>query len=87
MNAVAKVAKAVIVGASALTLAATAASAAIVCNDEGECWHVKGGADFRPELRLHVHPDTWRWSKSDHFRWREHAGHGYWRGGNWVDIK
>jgi hypothetical protein len=33
--------KAILVGASALALSASAASAAIVCNDDGECWHTK----------------------------------------------
>jgi len=23
---------------------------------------------------------------SEHYKWREHAGHGYWRGRPWVDI-
>jgi len=32
--------KALFIGATALTLTATAASAAVVCNDDGDCWHV-----------------------------------------------
>ena len=79
--------KTLLVGASALTLVATSASAEIVCNDEGDCWHVRGKADYKPELRLHTHPDNWRWSGSERYRWREHKGHGYWRGGAWFDIK
>ena len=38
--------KTLLVGASALTLVATSASAEIVCNDEGDCWHVRGKADY-----------------------------------------
>ena len=38
----------------AMALAATSASAAIVCNDDGDCWHVKGEARYKPELRLHI---------------------------------
>lgn len=83
MNGLTKV---ILVGASALALSATAASAAIVCNDDGECWHAKR-SDFKPELRLHVHPDNWRWGGKEHYRWREHEGHGYWRGGSWVEIR
>jgi hypothetical protein len=78
--------KAIVAGASALALTATAASAAIVCNDEGECWHAKR-SDFKPEHRLHVYPDNWKWGSKEHYRWREHEGHGYWRGGSWVEIK
>jgi hypothetical protein len=70
-----------------LTLTATAASAAVVCNDEGECWHVRGNPAYGPELKLNIHPDSWKWGGSEHYKWREHAGHGYWRGGAWVDIK
>ena len=34
--------KAFLIGAGALALTASAASAAIVCNDEGDCWRVRG---------------------------------------------
>ena len=78
--------KAVVVAAGALAFAASAASAAVVCNDEGECWHAKR-SDFKSEFKLQVHPDNWKWGASEHFKWREHEGHGYWRGGKWVDIR
>lgn len=74
-------------GASALALTATTASAEIICNDDGDCWHVREHVEYRPEFRLHVHPDSWNWAEHDHFRWREHAGRGYWRDGVWVDIR
>lgn len=75
--------KAALVGASALALTATTASAAIVCNGDGDCWHVKKKYDYRPELQLRVHPDDWKWREFDasRYHWREHEGHGYWRGG------
>jgi len=79
--------KAILASAGALALSATAASAAIVCNDEGDCWHVRGNPEFKPELKLHIHPDSWKWAKSEHYKWHEHEGHGYWRGGTWVEIK
>jgi hypothetical protein len=74
--------------ASALALGATSASAAIVCNNDGDCWHVKNHYDYKPELHLRVHPDNWKWRESDasHYRWHEHNGHGFWRGGVWVDL-
>ena len=80
--------KAFLVGASALALTATSASAAIVCNGEGDCWHVKAKSDYRPELKLNVHPDNWKWAEAEgkNHRWREHEGHGYWRSGVWVDL-
>jgi hypothetical protein len=80
--------KLIIAGAGALTLTAGAASAAVVCNDEGDCWRVRGRPDYRPEFRLRVHPDNWRWGRGEHFRWREPgANHGYWRRGVWVEIR
>lgn len=72
--------------ACALALTATAASADIVCNREGDCWHVKGRLDYRPEFGLTVHPDSWKWGEHDKFRWREHEGRGYWRNGAWVKF-
>jgi hypothetical protein len=78
--------KAVLVAAGALTLAATSASAAVVCNDEGDCWHVKGEAKYKPEFKLNIHPDNWKFADKDHHKWREHEGHGYWRSGVWIGI-
>jgi hypothetical protein len=84
MNAFTRI---ILIGASALALSAVSASAAIVCNDDGDCWHVSGRPDYPSDLKLHIYGDDWKWSKDDHYRWREHKGHGYWRQGVWVDIK
>ena len=79
--------KTIIGCAAALTLSATAASAAIVCNDEGDCWRVKGHALYKPELRLHVYDDSWKWKEGERYHWREAGhGHGYWRSGVWIGI-
>ncbi len=83
MNAISK---ALILSASALAFAATGASAAVVCNNEGDCWHVKGEAKYKPEFKLHVHPDNWKFAEKENYRWREHEGHGYWRSGIWINI-
>jgi len=80
-------ATAIFVSAAALALAATSASAEIACNDEGECWHIKGKADYKPEHGVHVHPDDWKWGEKEHLKWREHEGHGYWHGGTWIEIR
>jgi hypothetical protein len=84
MNTISKIA---IAAAGALALTAGAASAEIVCNDEGDCWHVRHRVEYRPEFRLHVHPNNWRWGDRDHYRWREHEGRGYWRNGIWLDVR
>ena len=58
----------------------------MVCNNEGDCWHIKGEAKYKPEFKLHVHPDNWKFAEKDNYRWPEHEGHGYWRSGIWINI-
>jgi hypothetical protein len=72
------------VGVTALAMSTIGASAAIVCNNAGECWHVKGRYAYRPEWGLVVHDNGWRWGPNDRFVWREHTGRGYWRNGIWI---
>jgi hypothetical protein len=89
------VTKALMLGVSATTLCvttatltATSASAAIVCNDDGECWRVRGQPRYEPSLRLRIMPDSWRWREGERYRWREPGrGHGYWHGGSWIEIR
>lgn len=73
-------------GMTILGFAASTASAAIVCNRAGECWHVRGRFAPRAEWGLVVHPNHWRWGPREHFVWREHRGRGYWRNGVWVTF-
>jgi hypothetical protein len=73
-------------GASALALTSAGASARIVCNQDGDCWHVHAEYNYLPEFGLTVHPDNWRWRDGEHFAWREHEGRGYWRGGQWRQF-
>ena len=73
--------------ACALILGASAASAEIVCNHEGGCWHVKDHGWIKPEHGLIVHPDSWKWAEHEHYRWREHEGRGYWQGDRWVEVR
>jgi hypothetical protein len=72
------------IAASGLALAATPASAYIVCNAENICWHVHGRYEYRPQYGVVVHDDDWRWGPGDHYVWREHHGRGYWRNGVWI---
>ena len=66
--------------------AASTASAAIVCNAAGECWHVKRALAYPAEAGIVVHPNGWRWRAREHFVFREHTGRGYWRNGVWVSF-
>jgi hypothetical protein len=79
--------KTALVSLVAIIVSSGAASAAVVCNEEGDCWRVKGRAEYKPELRLRVYDDDWKWKDGEKYRWRE-AGrdHGYWRGGVWIGI-
>jgi hypothetical protein len=74
--------------AVALAVSATSASAAVVCNDEGDCWRVKERRDYDPGLKLRIYDDNWKWKEGEHYRWRD-AGHGdgYYRGGVWIGIR
>ncbi|MGO9866173.1 MAG: hypothetical protein ACLPJY_00600 [Rhodomicrobium sp.] len=69
-----------------MALTATAASAEIVCNREGDCWHVKTHHPYQNEWGIVVHPDNWKWEGHEKYRWREHEGRGYWRNGVWVQF-
>jgi len=86
MKTLSKVAFAAVMGASPLALTATDASARIVCNAEGECWHVRNDYVYRPELGLVIHEDGWAWGPTEHYRWHEHHGRGYWSHGVWVHF-
>ena len=55
-----------IVGVFAL---ATTASAAIVCDADGDCWRVKEKYDYRPDWGLTLYDDDWKW-EGDKYRWR-----------------
>jgi hypothetical protein len=86
MNKFGKLAVAAVMGASAVALTATSASAYIACNSNGTCWHVHSHYMYHPEYGVVVHPDNWRWGAGDRYTWREHRGRGYWRSGVWVTF-
>jgi hypothetical protein len=85
MKSYAKLAAAAVFGLGAVALTATSASAAIACNGEGECWHVRGhNYMYHPEWGVVIHPDGWAWGTNEHYVWREHRGRGYWHNGAWI---
>ena len=64
------------------------ASARVVCNAEGDCWHTDSAYHY-PGKGYVYHPDEWyfhqSWDANHH--WRDyHNGRGYWRGGVWVTF-
>ena len=92
MNAISKTlliaAGALTVSAGALTFSPDRASAAVVCNSDGDCWRVRGKPRYGPDLGLRIYGDDWRWGRGDKYRWRDHGrGHGYYRDGAWITIR
>lgn len=74
-------------GAGVSAITASEASAAIVCNRDGDCWKVRGKPRYKPEFGLRIYGDDWRWRRGDNYRWRkEGRGHGYYRNGVWISI-
>ncbi len=84
MKKFAVAAAAIAMSAATLALTTTSASAAIACNREGECWHVRNHYAYKPEFGVVIHEDGWRWGVNERYRWREHPGRGYWRNGIWI---
>lgn len=77
-------------GAGALAISAGSASAYIVCNHSGDCWHTEARAPY-PGVTYGYHPDDWyfhhQWDHDDRYRYRPyHEGRGYYRGGVWVTL-
>jgi len=65
----------------------TAASAAVVCNGEGDCWRVNKRHDYPAGANLQIYGDDWTWGEGDNYRWREPgAGRGFYRGGVWIGF-
>lgn len=83
------VAKALVIASGVLVLGATTASAAVVCNKDGDCWRTKKRYGYKPEFGLTIHSDSWKWRDRDRakYRWREgREGRGYWRNGVWITF-
>ena len=76
-----------LMGAAALAITAGSASAAVVCNDEGDCWRERGRPAYGPGVQLRIYDDNWK-GDGVKVRWREPGrGHGYYRNGAWVEIR
>lgn len=80
---------AALMGAGALMMTAGTASARIICNPDGDCWHTDAPLPNVPGIRFRAYPDDWyfhqTWGPDRH--WHDyHEGRGYWRGGVWVTF-
>jgi len=86
MKTIMKLAAAALLSAATVAVTTYSASASVVCNREGECWHVRNGYNYHPEFGVVVHPDGWAWGANEHYRWHEHHGRGYWHNGLWIKF-
>ena len=81
---------AVLMGTGALIATAGTASARLVCNGEGDCWHTDAPPPRVPGVRLEVHPDDWyfhqKWDGGDRHYRDHHEGRGYYKGGVWITL-
>jgi hypothetical protein len=69
-----------------MALISTSASAAVVCNQDGDCWHTQTDYNYQPAFNLTVHENDWKWKEGDKHAWREHEGKGYWKGHDWKKF-
>jgi len=77
-----------ILGITGVAVFTGSASAYVVCNGEGDCWHTESRYRY-PGAGYTFHPDDWyfhqSWGTDRH--WHDyHPGRGYWRGGVWVTF-
>jgi hypothetical protein len=78
-----------LMGTAVLVATAGTASARMVCNSMGECWHTDEHPRYPAELGIQVHPDDWyfhqTWNGDRHYR-DFHEGRGYYRNGLWITL-
>ena len=71
-----------VLGMVALT---TSSTAAVVCNDEGDCWRTADRLDYPPNVGISIYDDDY--DIGPKHRWREAGkGRGYYRGGVWIGF-
>jgi hypothetical protein len=76
-----------LMGAGVLAASAPA-SARLVCNRDGDCWHTER-VPVVPGIRFESHPDDWYFHQhwDDHRHYRDyHEGRGYYRNGIWITL-
>ena len=78
-----------LLGLAGLFAMTAGASAAVVCNDDGDCWKVKDKHTYPSGVNVRVYDDNWKWAEADRgkYRWRDPgAGRGFYRGGVWIGF-
>jgi hypothetical protein len=87
-TAVSAAAITLLMGAGALVATTSAASARMVCNNDGDCWHTDTNYNY-PDRSYTRHNDNWyfhqTWNDQRHYR-DYHEGRGYYKGGLWIGF-
>lgn len=67
-------------------LAATSASATIVCNRYDECWHVRDRLTYPDNVGITFYDDDWTFPNA-HYHWmKDRDDRGYWMHGRWYPF-
>ncbi len=87
-TALSAAAMALLMGTGALVATTGAASARMVCNNDGDCWHTERNYSY-PDRSYRRYNDDWyfhqTWNDQRHYR-DYHEGRGYYKGGLWIGF-
>jgi hypothetical protein len=75
-----------VIAVGALAFGAASASAAIICNDEGDRWKTHKKQTYPPAARVHVYEDNYVVDTKKYKMREAQREPGYWRGGVWVGF-
>jgi hypothetical protein len=85
---------AVILAAGAMAAVISVASAEVVCNRDGECWHTAqkyAVTIYPPEIGVQIYDNDWRKSHETDtkYKWMKDRDddHGYYRNGEWHAVQ
>jgi hypothetical protein len=90
-TAVSAAAITLLMGTGALVVTTAPASARMVCNDSGDCWHTESSQSryAYPGRGYTRHNDDWyfhqTWNDQRHYR-EPHQDRGYYRSGVWIGF-
>ena len=87
-TAVSAAAITLLMGTGALVVTTAPASARMVCNNTGDCWHTESHYRY-PGRGYTRHSDDWyfhqTWNDRRHYR-EPREGRGYYRSGVWIGF-
>jgi hypothetical protein len=87
-TALSAVAITTLMGSAALVATTGTASARMVCNNSGDCWHTDSDYKY-PGTGYSRHNDDWyfhqTWNNDRHYR-DTHDGRGYYKSGVWIGF-